>query len=204
MQVSACGLCAHVRSGPLENATVDDDRSLARSLVRDLRASFGAVLDAIATPVAVFSVKGELLGPNEWLADLLRDLDTEASILLAHMARLAGATAKAAARLGAESGSRGETPPARGEVRLLTRSGREYWIETVSTFVVLQDQAAVLVTAFDTTERLRVEAALQESQQALRGSEERTRELAGTLMLTQEEESRRISRELHDDVNQTV
>jgi signal transduction histidine kinase len=183
---------------------VDDDLSVARTLMKDSSAQFGALLDAIATPVAVFSVTGELLERNGWLAELLRDLDTEASILLAHMARLAGAATRAARRQTVGSGRPGEAPPARGEVRLLTRGGREYWIESVATFVVMRDEPRVLVTAFDTSERLRVEAALQESQQALRGSEERSRELAGTLMLTQEQESRRISRELHDDVNQIV
>jgi PAS domain S-box-containing protein len=98
----------------------------------------------------------------------------------------------------------GEPVPARGELRLLTRSGREHWIETIATTIVFQGEPAVLVTGFDITERARAEAELRESKEALRQSHERTRELAGKLMLAQEDERRRISRELHDDVNQKV
>jgi PAS domain S-box-containing protein len=49
----------------------------------------------------------------------------------------------------------------------------------------------------DITERKRIEAALRENQQQLRS-------LAGSLLTSQEEERRRISRELHDDLTQRL
>ncbi|MGH7467944.1 MAG: PAS domain S-box protein [Longimicrobiales bacterium] len=104
----------------------------------------------------------------------------------------------------AQMRQRGEQLPPRGELRLLTREGREHWIEIIATPIIFQGVPSVLVTGFDITERVRAEAALRESKEALRLSHERSRELAGKLMLTQEEERRRISRELHDDLNQKV
>jgi PAS domain S-box-containing protein len=108
------------------------------------------------------------------------------------------------ARERAEMRQRGEQLPPRGDLRLLTKAGREHWIEIIATPINFQGQPCILVTGFDITERARAEAALRESEEALRKSHERTRELAGKLMITQEEERRRISRELHDDLNQKV
>jgi PAS domain S-box-containing protein len=49
-----------------------------------------------------------------------------------------------------------------------------------------------------------VEAALRESQAALAASREQLRALSGRLLAASEEERRRISRELHDDISQRV
>ncbi len=103
-----------------------------------------------------------------------------------------------------EMRQRGEPIPRHGELRMLTKAGREHWIEIIARPITFQGQASVLVTGFDVTERAQAEAALRDSKEALRRSHERARELTGKLMLTQEEERRRISRELHDDVNQKV
>ena len=54
------------------------------------------------------------------------------------------------------------------------------------------------------TERKRAEEALQESQTALRLSIQEIRELAGKLLFAQEEERRRLARELHDDFTQRL
>ena len=108
------------------------------------------------------------------------------------------------ARERVERRQRGEAIPARGEFCLLTRDGNEYWIEVTGTPIVFQGQPSVLVTGFDITERTRAENALRESKEALRLSHERVQDLAGKLMLAQEDERRRISRELHDDLNQKV
>jgi PAS domain S-box-containing protein len=55
----------------------------------------------------------------------------------------------------------------------------------------------VLASVLDTTERRRTERALRESRQDLRA-------LAGRLFRVQEEERKRIARELHDDLSQSV
>jgi len=62
----------------------------------------------------------------------------------------------------------------------------------------------VNVVVQDVTERKRTEAALRESQEALRASYGRIQELAGQLLTAQEAERARIALELHDDVNQRL
>jgi len=57
---------------------------------------------------------------------------------------------------------RGEPMPARYEFKIVTKSGEERWLDLSATSIQFNGKPAVLGTAFDITERKRVESALRE------------------------------------------
>ncbi|HYI92690.1 MAG TPA: PAS domain S-box protein [Bryobacteraceae bacterium] len=62
----------------------------------------------------------------------------------------------------------------------------------------------IIVNSRDITERREAEAELREKEAALQSSHEQLRALAGRLLEAEEGEWRRLSRELHDDLNQKL
>ena len=62
----------------------------------------------------------------------------------------------------------------------------------------------VIVNSRDITDRREAEAALRRHEATLKRTNERLQALSGRLLEAEDRERRRLSRELHDDLNQTL
>jgi len=93
------------------------------------------------------------------------------------------------------------------EYRYMHPENRIFWFNHLSH--VLQRDAAgqaihVIGTLQDISERKNMEKKLQESEEILRNNQKDLQKLAGRLISVKEEELRRLSRDLHDDLTQRL
>lgn len=92
---------------------------------------------------------------------------------------------------------RGEEVPPRYETKILRKNGDIGWCDFTLSHIEFEGKKAVLGIALDTTERKRAEKALEESKNKLR-------QLSSYLITAQEDERKRISFELHDELGQAL
>jgi PAS domain S-box-containing protein len=96
-------------------------------------------------------------------------------------------------------------PPKAVELEFRHKNGS--WVILEGLAKNLLDDPAVrgiIVNSRDTTERRRAEAELREKEAALAHSHEQLQSLTGRLLEAEQRERRRLSRELHDDLNQKL
>jgi PAS domain S-box-containing protein len=92
----------------------------------------------------------------------------------------------------------------RAVFRHLKRSGEHLDIDGVGHLVSWRGRPARLVVINDITPRLRTQEALERLNRELEHSHERLRALSRRLLEVQEEERRRLARDLHDDIGQAL
>ena len=91
-----------------------------------------------------------------------------------------------------------------GVFRHVKKTGEPIDIDGVSHLVTWRGRAARLVMVNDITDRLRTQQTLERLNRELELSHERLRALSRRLFEVQEEERRRLARDLHDDVGQAL
>jgi PAS domain S-box-containing protein len=86
------------------------------------------------------------------------------------------------------------------------RAGNPVFVEVTASPIKGEDGkiGSIVHVARDITERKKAERALQESKAVLQENRQQLQFLTARLMNAQEEERRRLSRELHDDINQRL
>ena len=92
------------------------------------------------------------------------------------------------------------------EERITDSTGNVRWLQTIKSPLIGEDGTAdqVLGSATDITARRVVEQQLRDSETALRRSQRTLQDLAGRLLRAQEDERRRLAREMHDDLTQRL
>jgi PAS domain S-box-containing protein len=90
------------------------------------------------------------------------------------------------------------------EARGLRADGQRFPLEASLSRSEVAGEKLYTVIVRDVTERARADQLVQESQQALEVSRGELRSLAGLLLTAYEDERRRVSQELHDDVSQRL
>jgi PAS domain S-box-containing protein len=86
----------------------------------------------------------------------------------------------------------------------LRKDRTEFLVEVSLSQVVTAEGSLTVAFITDITERKRNEEILRQSEASARASQQQLRELTADLLEAQEEERRRVSRELHDDLNQKL
>ncbi|MFX0072110.1 MAG: PAS domain S-box protein, partial [Candidatus Hermodarchaeota archaeon] len=70
---------------------------------------------------------------------------------------------------GGKAMERGENPPSKAELKIITKSGDKKWIDARLEMIKYQEKRATLITAIDITERKKTEQQLKESEVRYRG-----------------------------------
>ena len=99
----------------------------------------------------------------------------------------------------------GRCPSFEMEHRMVRKDGTVGWFLGRGTLILGQDGERRMVgTDTDISDRKLAEEAARRSEEALRESHARIEDLAGRLIVAQEQERKHIARELHDDLSQQV
>jgi len=102
------------------------------------------------------------------------------------------------------AGMQEKADQARYEVKVITRNGREKWLDLSSNPIRYEGLPAGIVICMDITERKKAEQKIRESEARLRESNARLKYLTNRMEEIREEERAAIARELHDELGQVL
>jgi PAS domain S-box-containing protein len=141
------------------------ERKLAESGLRQSRERFEALIESISA--AAFMFRGtDMIFANRQ-AQVITGYSNE-ELLMMKFWDLVHPEMRELVKERGIARQQGQAVPTRYEVKLLTKSGEERWVEFNGTRLELDGEPAVLGTAFDITQRKQAEAALQESEERFR------------------------------------
>jgi two-component system sensor histidine kinase UhpB len=176
----------------------------AAEALRESEQRFRAIFDQAAVGIAQLKPDGQFLLVNQRLCELLGY--TPAELLTRTWRDITHADDLASGQDAMDRLLRGEGESYRREKRYRRKDGSLLWVDLTTALV--RDAAGApkyLVSVVqDITERKAAEARAREAEQAIRSAQEQLRALTSHLQQRQEEERRRLAREIHDELAQAL
>ena len=173
------------------------ERRIAELRLRESEARFRAVFERAALGIGLIDLQGRFLSVNNAFLEMLGYGEAELRGKL--MSELTHADDRKRSLELFQEVATGRRESYRMEKRFQRKNGQYSWCRVTASLVQDPEGQPLYVAgmAEDITQRKEAETRLQES-------EEKLRHLASKLMSAQEDERKRISRELHDELGQAL
>jgi len=177
-------------------AMVEDisERKRAREALRVSEAKFRALSECAAG--AIFICQGNRFLYSNPAMELVTGYSQD-EILRMNFWEIAHPDAQDLVKERGLARQRGEPVPPHYELKIVTKTGEERWVDFSGARFELEGNSAVAGIAFDITERKRVEGKLRHLVGQLHA-------LADRLQTVREEERTRLAREIHDELGQAL
>lgn len=141
------------------------ERTRAKDALRDSEAKFRVLTETAASAILIYQDdKYRYANPA---AEAITGYQME-EILSMNLVGAVHPDFQELIRGRARARQRGEDVPSRYEVKIIAKSGEERWLDAAASNMEFRGRPAVLVTAFDITERKRAEEALQRNEDLFR------------------------------------